>query len=68
MQRNRPELLDELKSVIEHNKGSAPVYVAIPNGDGSASEWMLGEGYRVRNSGKLHAELNQVLGPDALAA
>jgi len=67
-QRNRPELLDELKAVIEHNRGDAPVYVAIPDGDGSASEWRLGESYRVRNSGKLHAELNQVLGPDALAA
>jgi DNA polymerase-3 subunit alpha len=67
-QRNRPELLDELKSVIEHNKGDALVYVAVAGGDGSASEWKLGEGYRVRNSGKLHAELNQVLSPDALAA
>jgi DNA polymerase III subunit alpha len=67
-QRNRPELLDELKSVIEHNKGDALVYVAVADGEGSASEWKLGEGYRVRNSGKLQAELNQVLGPDALAA
>jgi hypothetical protein len=67
-QGNRPDLLDELKSVFEHNKGDALVYVAIADGEGSPSEWKLGEGYRVRNSGKLHAELNQVLGPNALAA
>jgi DNA polymerase-3 subunit alpha len=64
----RPELLDELRAVIEHHRGDAPIYVVIPNGEGKPKEWKLGESYRVRNSGKLVAELSQVFGPDALAA
>ncbi|HET9162170.1 MAG TPA: DNA polymerase III subunit alpha [Solirubrobacterales bacterium] len=61
-------LLDELKAVIEGHKGSADVYLAISAGNGEAREWKLGEGFRVRPSSKLMAELDHVLGRAVLAA
>jgi DNA polymerase-3 subunit alpha len=63
-----PELVDELKAVLEHHRGDADVYLAVLEGDGEARELKLGDGFRVRDSGKLRAELGQLLGPDALAA
>jgi DNA polymerase-3 subunit alpha len=61
-------LIDELKSVLEGHKGSADVYLAIAGGEGGAKEWKLGDRFKVRPSSKLQAELDHVLGADALAA
>jgi len=61
-------LIDELKSVLEGHKGSADVYLAIVGGDAGAREWKLGDRFKVRPSSKLQAELDHVLGADALAA
>jgi DNA polymerase-3 subunit alpha len=61
-------LIDELKAVIEGHKGSVDVYLAISAGDGEAREWKLGDRFKVRHSSKLMAELDHVLGADALAA
>jgi DNA polymerase-3 subunit alpha len=61
-------LIDELKAVIEGHSGSADVYLAISGGNGKAREWKLGEGFRVRPSSKLMAELDHVLGGTAIAA
>jgi DNA polymerase-3 subunit alpha len=64
----QPGLLDQLKEVFEHHKGEADVHLAVVAGDGGQREWKLGNGYRVRPSSGLRAELGHVLGPDALAA
>jgi DNA polymerase III subunit alpha len=63
-----PHLIDELKTVIEDHKGEAAVFLEIPRADGRASELKLGEEFKVRRSSKLMAELDHVLGTDALAA
>jgi DNA polymerase-3 subunit alpha len=64
----RPGLVDELKEVLVHHKGEADVLLAINGGEGGPKELRLGDGYRVRPSNGLRAELDHVLGPDALAA
>jgi DNA polymerase-3 subunit alpha len=63
-----PHLIEELKTVFEGHRGDAEVFLAIPGEDGRAREWKLGEEFKVRNSSKLLAELDHVLGADALAA
>jgi DNA polymerase-3 subunit alpha len=63
-----PGFFEELKAVLEHHKGEAPVHLSIVEGDGSTREVRLGDEFRVRHSGGLRAELDQVLGADALAA
>jgi len=63
-----PHLIEELKTVFEGHRGDAEVFLAIPGEDGSAREWKLGEEFKVRHSSKLLAELDHVLGADALAA
>ncbi len=63
-----PHLLEELKTVIADHKGEAEVYLAIQGKDGKATEWKLGDEFKVRPSSKLLAELDHVLGADALAA
>jgi DNA polymerase III subunit alpha len=63
-----PHLVEELKTVFEGHKGDAEVYLAIAGEDGRAREWKLGDEFRVRHSSKLLAELDHVLGADALAA
>jgi DNA polymerase III subunit alpha len=63
-----PHLIEELKTVFEGHKGNADVYLAIPGEDGKAQEWKLGEGFKIRHSSKLLAELDHVLGSNALAA
>ena len=63
-----PGLLDELKAVFEHHKGDADVHLAVIDGEGKPTEMKLGDGYRVRPSSGLRAELGQVLGPDSIAA
>ncbi len=64
----RPGMFDQLKEVFEHHKGEADVHLAIRGEDGRPTEVKLGDGYRVRPSSGLRAELDQVLGADALAA
>jgi DNA polymerase III subunit alpha len=64
----RPGMFDQLKEVFEHHKGEADVHLAIRGEDGKPTEVRLGNGYRVRPSSGLRAELDQVLGTDALAA
>jgi DNA polymerase-3 subunit alpha len=64
----RPGIVDQLKEVFEHHKGEADVHLAIRGEDGRPTEVKLGDGYRVRPSSGLRAELDQVLGADALAA
>ncbi len=63
-----PHLIEELKTVFEGHKGEADVYLAIPGEDGVAREWKLGDEFRIRHSSKLLAELDHVLGANALAA
>jgi len=64
----RPSFFEDLKAVLEHHRGEAPVVLAIADGEGGTREMRLGEAFRVRPSGGLRAELDQVLGADALAA
>jgi DNA polymerase III subunit alpha len=64
----RPGMFDQLKEVFEHHKGEADVHLAIRGENGEPTEVRLGNGYRVRPSSGLRAELDQVLGADALAA
>jgi DNA polymerase-3 subunit alpha len=64
----RPGMFDQLKEVFEHHKGEADVHLAIRGEGGEPTEIKLGNGYRVRPSSGLRAELDQVLGVDALAA
>jgi DNA polymerase-3 subunit alpha len=64
----RPGMVDQLKEVFEHHKGEADVHLAIRGENGKPTEVKLGNGYRVRPSSGLRAELDQVLGADALAA
>jgi DNA polymerase III subunit alpha len=62
-------LVEELKAVLEHHKGEAEVHLAIRNGSAEPTRLLLGEGYRVRPSGRLQSELDHVLGSaSALAA
>jgi DNA polymerase-3 subunit alpha len=63
-----PGFFDELKGIIEHHPGDAPLCLEVVGRDGKPREWKLGEGFRVRPSGKLQAELDHLLGADALAA
>jgi DNA polymerase-3 subunit alpha len=60
-----PHLIEELKAVIEHHPGEAPVYLAVP---GRKGELKLGDDFKVRRSSKLQMELDHLLGSDALAA
>jgi DNA polymerase III subunit alpha len=67
-QLNTPGLVDQLKEVLVHHKGDADVHLAIDSGRGEPKEIKLGDDYRVRRSSSLRAELDHVLGSDALAA
>ncbi len=62
-----PGLVDELKAVLEHHKGDADVHLVMETSDGPKS-LRLGDGYRVRPSSSLLAEIDHVLGQSALAA
>ena len=62
-----PGLVDELKAVLEHHKGDADVHLVMETSDGPRS-LRLGDGYRVRPSSGLLAEIDHVLGQAALAA
>lgn len=63
-----PHLVEDLKAVIEHHPGEAPVHLEVAGRDGKAREWKLGDEFKVRPSSKLQAELDHLLGTDALAA
>jgi DNA polymerase-3 subunit alpha len=65
---DNPHLLEELKTVFADHRGEAEVYLAVSGKDGKATEWKLGDEFKVRPSSKLLAELDHVLGADALAA
>jgi DNA polymerase-3 subunit alpha len=57
------ELCEELKSVLEHHKGDAEVFLVV--GD---RRFKVGDGYRVKPSGMLRTELDHVLNATAIAA
>ena len=61
-------LVEELKAVLEHHKGEAEVRLAIRNGAAEPKRLRLGEGYRVKPSGRLQSELDHLLEINALAA
>ncbi len=63
-----PGFFDDLKAVLEHHRGEAPVYLAIVDGEGSTREMRLGDEFRVRHCNGLLAELEPVLGATAMAA
>ncbi len=63
----RPGLMDELKSLFEDHKGDAHVHLVMETSAGPR-ELKIGEDYRVQVTPHLRYELNQLLGPDALAA
>ncbi len=60
-------LVDELKAVLEHHRGDADVHLVMQTRDGTR-RLRLGSDYRVRPSSGLRNEIDQVLGPNALAA
>ena len=62
-----PGLVDELKSLFEDHKGEAHVHLVMQTSDGP-KKLKIGEDYRVQVSPHLRYELNQLLGPDSLAA
>ncbi len=64
---SRPGVFEELKSLLEDHKGEEPVHLVVHTSDGPVKK-RLGEGYRVQVSPNLRYEINQLLGPDALAA
>ncbi|MDQ2631319.1 MAG: DNA polymerase III subunit alpha [Actinomycetota bacterium] len=57
------ELCDELKAIFEHHKGDSEVYLVV-----GERRYKVGEKYRVKPSGMLRSELDEVLKPAALAA
>jgi DNA polymerase-3 subunit alpha len=63
-----PGFFDELKAVLEHHRGEAPVYLAVVDGEGATREMRLGDEFRVRNCNGLLAELEPVLSAPAMAA
>jgi DNA polymerase-3 subunit alpha len=65
--RTSPRLIEELKSLFEDHKGEAQVHLVTQTSDGP-KKLKIGEDYRVQVSPHLRYELNQLLGPDAIAA
>jgi DNA polymerase III subunit alpha len=62
-----PSLIDELKSVFEHFPGQAEVVLEMETRQGMR-RLAFGDGYRVRDSAALQAELDALLGSGARAA
>ena len=62
-----PALIDELKSVFENFPGEEEVTLEMETRQGTR-RLAFGDGYRVRRSAALRAELDSLLGPGALAA
>jgi DNA polymerase-3 subunit alpha len=65
--RFRATLIEQLKSVFETYPGEAEVVLEMQTQEGSR-RLRFGDDYRVRPSSSLSAELNDLLGPDAIAA
>jgi DNA polymerase III subunit alpha len=63
----KPGLMEDLKSLFEEHKGDAVVHLVMQTSAGP-KKLKIGEGYRVQVSPHLRYEINQLLGPDALAA
>ncbi|HEX5982567.1 MAG TPA: OB-fold nucleic acid binding domain-containing protein, partial [Solirubrobacterales bacterium] len=62
-----PKVMDELKALFEDHKGEAGVHFVVQTSEGP-KELKTGEDFRVQVSPHLRYELNQLLGPDAIAA
>jgi DNA polymerase III subunit alpha len=62
-----PGLMEELKSLFEDHKGEADVHLVMQTSEGP-KKLKIGDGYRVQVSPHLRYEINQLLGPDAIAA
>jgi DNA polymerase-3 subunit alpha len=60
-------IIDELKHVFGNHAGESEVVLAIQTSAGPRT-LRLGEGYRVKETPSLRAELQSILGPAALAA
>jgi DNA polymerase III alpha subunit len=60
-------IIDELKHVLGNHAGDSEVVLAIHTSTG-ARTLRLGEGYRVKETPSLRAELQSILGPTALQA
>jgi DNA polymerase-3 subunit alpha len=60
-------IIDELKHVLGNHTGESEVVLALVTSDG-ARTLRLGEGYRVKPTPSLRAELASILGPAALQA
>jgi DNA polymerase-3 subunit alpha len=60
-------LIGDLKSLLEHFPGQTDVLLEMETTAG-LRRLRFGSGYRVRPSGALRAELDELLGPDALVA
>ncbi len=63
----RPTLVEELKSVFEHFQGDTEVLLEMETREGMR-RLRFGDGYRVRPSSGLRAELDGLLGPGVMAA
>ncbi|HEV2790904.1 MAG TPA: DNA polymerase III subunit alpha [Solirubrobacterales bacterium] len=63
----RPGLMEELKSLLVDHKGEADVHLVMQTSEGP-KKLRIGEEYRVQVSPNLRYEINQLLGPDAIAA
>jgi DNA polymerase III subunit alpha len=62
-----PGVMEELKSLFEDHKGEADVHIVMQTSAGP-KKLKIGDGYRVQVSPHLRYEINQLLGPDAIAA
>lgn len=62
-----PSLVDEMKTVFEHFPGEAEVMLEMETSEGTR-RLRFGDGYRVRPSAALRAELDALLGSSARAA
>jgi DNA polymerase III subunit alpha len=62
-----PGLMEDLKSLFEDHKGEAQVHLLAQTSEGP-KKLTVGDDFRVQVSPHLRYELNQLLGPDALAA
>jgi DNA polymerase III subunit alpha len=62
-----PGLLEDLKSLFEEHRGEADVHLVMQTSEGPKT-LRFGNEYRVQLSPHLRYEINQLLGPDALAA
>jgi hypothetical protein len=60
-------LIADLKALLEHFPGQAEVLLEMATTAGSR-RLRFGSGYRVSMSGNLRAELDELLGPEALVA